>query len=215
MLGWVIVGARSLKQESAARHVAPLDKLFWIVANQFLPFLLSAACLAANTSFIVFSLTRPRLEHHIYRTQGEHAIYASLDVTKYRIVVRCELVHRQRIKRQMLDQPSNFNYIAQIVWSHMKTINISSCLWLVHIKFVRSISYGILVQRILFFDQQIRLSEFTLYNLCLCCSFLWVYVPFGGERLLFNANSAIFQLYHGENRLIFIEMMIMMRSPLF
>jgi hypothetical protein len=33
------------------------------------------------------------------------------------------------------------------------------------------------------------------------------------ERLLFNANSAIFQLYHGENKLIFNEMM--MRSALF
>jgi hypothetical protein len=27
--------------------------------------------------------------------------------------------------------------------------------------------------------------------------------------LLFNANSAIFQLYHGENKLIFNEMMMM------
>jgi hypothetical protein len=28
------------------------------------------------------------------------------------------------------------------------------------------------------------------------------------EWLLFNSNSAIFQLYHGENKLIFNEMMI-------
>jgi hypothetical protein len=33
------------------------------------------------------------------------------------------------------------------------------------------------------------------------------------EWLLFNANSAIFQLYHGDNKLIFNEMM--MRSALF
>ena len=33
------------------------------------------------------------------------------------------------------------------------------------------------------------------------------------ERLLFNANAAIFQLYHGKNRLIFEEMM--MRSALY
>jgi len=32
--------------------------------------------------------------------------------------------------------------------------------------------------------------------------------------LLFNANSAIFQLYHGKNNLIVNEMM-MMRSPLY
>jgi hypothetical protein len=35
----------------------------------------------------------------------------------------------------------------------------------------------------------------------------------GNEWLLFNANSAIFQLYHGENKLIFNEMM--MRSALY
>ena len=33
------------------------------------------------------------------------------------------------------------------------------------------------------------------------------------KRLLFNANSALFQLYYGENKLIFNEMM--MRSALF
>jgi hypothetical protein len=33
------------------------------------------------------------------------------------------------------------------------------------------------------------------------------------ERVSFNANSATFQLYHGENKLIFIEMM--MRSALY
>ena len=32
-------------------------------------------------------------------------------------------------------------------------------------------------------------------------------------RLLFNVNSAIFQLFHGENELIINEMM--MRSPLY
>jgi len=33
------------------------------------------------------------------------------------------------------------------------------------------------------------------------------------ERLLINANSAIFQLYHGVNKLIFNEMML--RSALY
>jgi hypothetical protein len=36
---------------------------------------------------------------------------------------------------------------------------------------------------------------------------------FLSERLLFNANAAIFQLYHVENKLIFNEMM--MRSVFF
>ena len=30
----------------------------------------------------------------------------------------------------------------------------------------------------------------------------------GSEWLLFNINSAIFQLYHGENKLIFNDMMM-------
>ena len=37
--------ASSLKQQSADRHVAPLDTLFWFRANQSLLFLLNAACL--------------------------------------------------------------------------------------------------------------------------------------------------------------------------
>jgi hypothetical protein len=41
-----------------------------------------------------------------------------------------------------------------------------------------------------------------------------VFSPIGvSEFLLFNANSAIFQLCHGENKLIFNEMM--MRSSLY
>jgi hypothetical protein len=33
-------------------------------------------------------------------------------------------------------------------------------------------------------------------------------VEWGSERLLLNANSAIFQLYYGENKLIFDEMLM-------
>ena len=42
----------------------------------------------------------------------------------------------------------------------------------------------------------------------------WIIVNLVSERLLFNANPAIFQLYQGENKLIFKEMM-MMRSVLY
>jgi deoxycytidine triphosphate deaminase len=42
---------------------------------------------------------------------------------------------------------------------------------------------------------------------------IWVTIDCGYEQvsewLLFNTNSAIFQLYHGENKLIFDEMMTM------
>jgi hypothetical protein len=45
-------------------------------------------------------------------------------------------------------------------------------------------------------------------NLNLLVRIKWV-----SEWLLFNANSAIFQLYHGDNKLIINEMM--MRSALY
>jgi len=40
-----------------------------------------------------------------------------------------------------------------------------------------------------------------------------IYIEVSEQRLLFIANSAIFKLYHGENKLISNEMM--MRSALF
>ena len=45
------------------------------------------------------------------------------------------------------------------------------------------------------------------------CQDGWNGKEWASEWLLFNANSAIFQLYHGENNLIFNEMM--MRSALY
>ena len=50
-----------------------LDILYWFRANQILVFLLNAACLATNTNFIVFSLTRSWLSPTIFCTRGEHA----------------------------------------------------------------------------------------------------------------------------------------------
>jgi hypothetical protein len=44
-------------------------------------------------------------------------------------------------------------------------------------------------------------------------SYLTSFYYLVSERLLFNANSAIFQLCHGENKLFFNEMM--MRSALY
>ena len=42
-----------------------------------------------------------------------------------------------------------------------------------------------------------------MISLQACLLSVWV-----SDWLLFNANSAIFQLYHGENKLIFNEMMM-------
>jgi hypothetical protein len=39
----------------------------------------------------------------------------------------------------------------------------------------------------------------------MCCIPVCFYVYWVSEWLLFNANSAIFQLYHGKNKLIFNE----------
>jgi len=44
-----------------------------------------------------------------------------------------------------------------------------------------------------------NIHKFTWYSLP------WLIAEWKSEWLLFNANSAIFLLYHGENKLIFIE----------
>ena len=60
--------------------------------------------------------------------------------------------------------------------------------------------------------------ELLTFILLLIKQIHWIWVSewvseWVSDWLLFNANSAIFQLYHGENKLIFYEMM--MRSTLF
>ena len=63
------------------------DTLFWFRANQSLFLLLNAVCGEETQSFLVFGLTgarthdlpHSRLEHTIYRTQGEHAYHYATD----------------------------------------------------------------------------------------------------------------------------------------
>jgi hypothetical protein len=38
---------------------------------------------AINTNFLVIGLTRPELEHTIYRTQGEHANHYTTDAVQF------------------------------------------------------------------------------------------------------------------------------------
>ena len=60
------------------------DTLFWFRANQYLLFLLNAACLAEkqNINFIVFGLTRPRPEPMIYDTRGKYADQYTIDAVE-------------------------------------------------------------------------------------------------------------------------------------
>ena len=57
------------------------DTLFRLRANQFLLFLLNAACLAEKQqiNITVFGLTRLGPEPTIYRTRGEHANHYATD----------------------------------------------------------------------------------------------------------------------------------------
>ena len=75
-LVWFFYSASSLKLQSADRHVAPLGHIILILSQP--AFALSPWCCVpsgevTNTYFIVFGLTRSRLEPTIYRTWGEHA----------------------------------------------------------------------------------------------------------------------------------------------
>ena len=68
--------ASSLEQQSADRHVIPLEHFILILSQPV--FALSSQCSmlsgeATNTNFIVFGLTRLGLEPMIYCTRGEHA----------------------------------------------------------------------------------------------------------------------------------------------
>ena len=74
--------ASSLKQQSAARHIALLRHIILIPSQQV--FALSPKCCmlsgeATNTNLIVFGLTRLGLEATIYHTPGEHANHYATD----------------------------------------------------------------------------------------------------------------------------------------
>jgi hypothetical protein len=74
--------ASSLKQQSTERH-APLWHIILILSQPV--FALSPKCCmlsgeATNTNFIVFILTRSRLEPTIYHTRGQHANHYTTDV---------------------------------------------------------------------------------------------------------------------------------------
>jgi hypothetical protein len=76
----------SLKQQSAGRHVAPLEHII-LIPNQPV-FALSPECYmlsgeATNTNFIVFGLTQLGLEPMIYCTRGEHANHYATNVVTY------------------------------------------------------------------------------------------------------------------------------------
>ena len=69
----------SLKQQSAERHVAPLENIILIPKQPVVvhsPYCCVLSAEAITTNFIVLDLTRPGwglLESTIYRTRGEHA----------------------------------------------------------------------------------------------------------------------------------------------
>ena len=54
------------------------DTLPWLCANRFLLLFHNYACPAANTSIIVFCLTRPGIESKIYPNRVEHANHIEL-----------------------------------------------------------------------------------------------------------------------------------------
>jgi len=71
------------------RHVAPLGHIVLIPSQSV--FALSPYCCvcsweATNTNFIVFGLTRSRLETTIYRTRGEHANHYATDAVAFPLI---------------------------------------------------------------------------------------------------------------------------------
>jgi hypothetical protein len=93
---WILYSVRSLKQQSADRHVAPVGHIILI------PILSHKCCAlsgeATNTNFIVFVLTRSGLEPTIFRTRREHANYYTTDVVGLKLVLNCSL-HTNKITK--------------------------------------------------------------------------------------------------------------------
>ena len=94
----------SLKQPSADRHVAPLGHIILIPSQPV--FALTPYCYvlsgeATHTNFIVFGLTRPRLETTTYRTRDEHANHYTTDaVFVTRVTRRVPPVEQELITLQ-------------------------------------------------------------------------------------------------------------------
>jgi hypothetical protein len=68
------------------------DTLSWFRADQFLLFLLNAACLPEKQQisiciYIVFGMTQPGLKPMIYHTRGEHSNHYATDAV--RIIRSC------------------------------------------------------------------------------------------------------------------------------
>ena len=86
-----LFSASLLKQQSADRHVAPLEHIILIPRKPVFA-LTPLWCelsgeTATNTSLIVFSLTRPGLEPTIYCARGEHANHCTTDALRQMLII--------------------------------------------------------------------------------------------------------------------------------
>jgi hypothetical protein len=108
--------ASSLKQQSWVDMLLHSDTLFWFRANQYLLFLLNAACLARSNNkhinFIVFGLTRPRREPTIYHTRGKHADHYATDAVEIEWVP----VKNETLKQKRWLQFSIVNFSFTVVY---------------------------------------------------------------------------------------------------
>ena len=86
LVGFFFYSARSLKQQSADKHVATLGHIILILSHPAFALSSLYCVLSGETTYancIVFGLTRSGIEPTIYRTRGEHANHNTTDVVNY------------------------------------------------------------------------------------------------------------------------------------
>jgi hypothetical protein len=86
--------------------------------NHFLLFLLSVACLATNTNFIVFGLTWSGLEPTIYHTRGQHANHTVVEWLLFN--AKCDIFSYFMARRSYI-QLDDYNvcFVLQFYWQHL------------------------------------------------------------------------------------------------
>jgi hypothetical protein len=67
-------------EQTACRHITPFEYIILIPSLGSCSLYCLISGQEANTNFVVFGLTRPRLEPMIYRKRGEHVNHYSTDV---------------------------------------------------------------------------------------------------------------------------------------
>jgi hypothetical protein len=145
---------------------------------------------ATNINSIFFGLIRPCSNPRSTTPRGEHTNHYTTDAVRHSCSINLLTM--------------------SIIWLSLWKIVRSSVILLLPLLIYWFLINLKFLELFIHFPIGSNFKTLSCYNLWFPSEWVSEWVS---EWLLFNANSAIFQLHHGENRLIFNEMM--MRSALY